>query len=101
MSFTALTKQYARSSSNVELRDHPEIYDNKKATDRRNKTTVSLGKVAWDQIFLKDSLNMPTTKFMEKLKQTIKEEDYHHINQEILKGLGNKRISSAPAIRAP
>ena len=46
MSSTTITKQHARSSSNVELIDYLETDGIEKATERRHKTTVSLGKVA-------------------------------------------------------
>ena len=62
MSATTLTRQSARSNSNVELIDHWELdaiekanwaKNNKKekTAEKKHQATVNLGEVAWDEIF--------------------------------------------------
>ena len=83
---TTPTKQHDRSSPIIKPKP-----DDKKKNTQRDQTLTSLGSVVWNQTFSKNSIALPTTKFMERLKQALKEEDYHHINQEILKRLENNK----------
>ena len=87
MSTTTLTRQRTRSNSNVELIDHSELDSietaNRAKNSKKGKTakkkhqaTVNLGEVAWDQMFAEGSFDLPTTRFMEKLKHAVTEEDF-------------------------
>ena len=79
MSSTTLTRQCARNSLNAELIDDSEFDVIEKANCARNskkgkadewkqQTAVSLGEVAWDQMFVEGGMDLPTTSFMERLK---------------------------------
>ena len=98
MSATTVIRQHTRSNSNVELVDHSELETIEKANraknskkgkaaKRKQQAPVNLGEVAWDQMFEQGSFNLPTTSFMERLKQAVTEEDFQHIKKEILKTL--------------
>ena len=50
-----------------------------------------MGKVAWDDVFEEGSFELPTTRFMEKVKQAKTEGDFQHINREILNTLNNEK----------
>ena len=96
MSATTLIRQRTRSNSNVKLIDHSELEtiekanraknsEKGKAAEEKQQATVNLGEVAWDQMFAEGSFDLPTTSFMERLKQAVTEEDFQHIKKEILK----------------
>ena len=42
-------------------------------------------------MFAEGGLNLPTTSFMERLKQAVTEEDFQHIKKEILKTLKDEK----------
>ena len=45
---------------------------------------MNIGEVAWDQLFAEESFELPPTKFMDKVKAAVSEEDFEHIKKEIL-----------------
>ena len=92
MSTTTLTRQRTRSNLNVKLIDHSEldaIENSKKGktAEKKHQATVNLGEVAWDKMFPEGSFHLPTTSFIERLKQAVTEEEFQHIKKEILKTL--------------
>ena len=52
---------------------------------------MNLGEVAWDKMFAEGSFNLPPTRFMEKVKQAVTEEDFQHIKREILNTLKDEK----------
>ena len=87
MSATTVTRQRTRSKSNVELLNHSELDAIEKANRAKNskkgktaekkcQATVNQGEVAWNQMFAEDGFDLPTTSFMERLKQAVTEEDF-------------------------
>ena len=102
MSTTTLTREHARSNSKVKLIDYSELDGIEKANWAKNskkgktaekkcQATVYLGEVAWDQMFAEGGFDLPTTSFMERLKQAVTEEDFQHIKKEILKTLKDEK----------
>ena len=98
MSATTVTRQHTKSDSDVELINHSELdaiekanwaknSKNGKAAKKKHQETVNLGEVAWDEMFAEGSFDLPTTRFMEKVKQAVTEEDFQHIKREILNTL--------------
>ena len=80
MSATTVIRQHTRSNSNVELINHSALNaiekENRakkskkgKTTEKKQQTTVNLGKVTWDKMFAEGSFNLPPTRFMEKVKR--------------------------------
>ena len=57
----------------------------------KKQTAINLGEVAWDELFVEDSFDLPTTRFMEKVKQAVTEEDFQHIKREILNTLKDEK----------
>ena len=102
MSGTTVTRQRTRSNSNVKLIDHSALdaieKENRaknskkgKAAEKKQQTAVNLGEIAWDEMFAEGSFNLPSTRFMEKVKQAVTEEDFQHIKREILNTLKDEK----------
>ena len=102
MSTTTLIIQCTRSNLNVKLINHSKLETIEKANQAKNskkgkaaekkrQAAVTLGEVAWDQMFAEGGLDLPTTSFMERLKQAVTEEDFQHIKKEILKTLKDEK----------
>ena len=98
MSDPTVTRQRNRSDSNVKLIDHSELdaiekanwaknSKKGKAAEKKNQEIVNLSEVAWDEMFAEGSFDLPTTRFMEKVKKAVTEEDFQHIKKEILNTL--------------
>ena len=96
MSDTTVTRQRTKSDQSVKLINHSEFDAIEKANRAQNstkgkaaeikqQTAVKLGEVAQDEIFSEDSFDLPTTRFMENVKQAVTEDDFQHIKKEILK----------------
>ena len=80
MSATTVTRQRTRSNSNVELINHSKLdamekanraknSKKGKAAEKKQQAAVNLGDVAWDEMFAEGSFDLPTTRFMEKVKR--------------------------------
>ena len=89
---TGTTRQQTRSSSNVKLVDHQALKavekencarnrKNGKNVERKQQAAVNVGEVAWDQMFAEGSFDLPPTRFMEKIKAVVSEEDFQHIRK--------------------
>ena len=100
MSGTTVTRQCTRSNSNVELIDHSALDaiekenqatkgDRGKTVQMKQQTAVYWGKIAWDDVFEEGSFELPTTRFMEKIKQAVTEKKLpasQEINSKHTKG---------------
>ena len=102
MSATTVTRQRTRSDSNVKLIDYSELdaiekanraknSKKGKAAEKKQQAAVNLGEVAWDEMLAEGSFDLPTTRFMEKVKQAVTEEDFQHIKREILNTLKDEK----------
>ena len=97
------TRVRTRSNSNVDLVDHQALEVVKKENRARNRkkgknaekkqpaAAIDIGEVAWDQLFAKGSIELPPTKFMDKVKVAVTEEDFEHIKKEILNTLKDEK----------
>ena len=52
---------------------------------------MNVCEVAWDRMFAEGSFDLPSTKFMEKVKAAVSEEDFQHIKKEILNTLKGEK----------
>ena len=59
---------------------------------------MTLGEEVWDEMFAEGSFDLPPTRFIEKVKQAVTEEDFQHIKREILNTLKDEKITSAEVI---
>ena len=50
-----------------------------------------MGEVTWDKMFAEGSFDLPTTNFMERVKQAITKEDFQHIKKEFLKAIKDEK----------
>ena len=102
MTGTTVTRQRTRSNSNVKMIDHSALdaierenqaanSDRGKTVELKQQTTVQLGKTAWDDVFEEGNFELPTTSFMEKIKQAVMEENYQHLKREILNTLKDEK----------
>ena len=107
------TRVRTRSNSNADLVDHQALEAVEKENRARNRkkgknaekkqpaAAINIGEVAWDRLFAKGSFELPPTKFIDKVKAAVTEEDFEHIKKEILKPSKMKRITSAVAVIHP
>ena len=79
------TRVRTRSNSNADLVDpqaleavekENQARNRKKGKNAESKTAINVGEVAWDRMFAEGSFDLPSTKFMEKVKAAISEEDF-------------------------
>ena len=96
------TRVQTRSSSNVDLVDQQALKavekenqarnrKNGKNVERKQPAAVNVGEVAWDRMFAEGSFNLPSTRFMEKVKAAVSEEDIQCIKKEILNTLKGEK----------
>ena len=98
MSSRTITKQHTRSSSTVDRIDPAELdtliktnrakssADRKvRLEERKRQSAMSLGAVAWDDMFESDDLKLPDTSFMNHLKQAVPCEQFQQITDGMLK----------------
>ena len=55
------------------------------------RAPIQLGRTVWDDVFGEDNLELPSTGFMEKVKQAVTKNDYQQLMKEILNELQDKR----------
>lgn len=60
--------------------------------DIAEKALTQLGKTVWDDVFKKGNLELPSTGFMEKVKQAVMESEYQQLMKEILKKLQDNGV---------
>ena len=93
-----VTRQHIRSNSSVDSVDQQIPESSKLETraksrrqgnyiEKKQHAAVNIREVAWDRIFAEGSFELPTTRFMEKIKAAVSEEDFQHIKKEILNTL--------------
>ena len=97
------TRVRTRSNSNANLVDHQALVAVKKENRARNRkkgknaerkqpaAAINVGEVAWDRMFAQGSFKLPPTKFMDKVKAAVSEEDLEHIKKEILNTLKDEK----------
>ena len=95
------TRVRTRNTSNADLVDHKALEavekDNRAKNRKKGKNiekkqpAINIGEVAWDQLFAKGSFELPPTKFMDKVKAAVTEEDFEHIKKEILNTLKDEK----------
>ena len=95
------TRVRTRSNSNADLVDHKALEAVKKENRARNRKkgknaekkqpAINIGEVAWDRLFAEGSFELPPTKFMDKVKAAVTEEDFEHIKKEILNTLKDEK----------
>ena len=66
--------------------------------DFAERALTQLGRTVWDDVFEEGNLELPSTGFMEKIKQAVTKSDYQQLIKEILNELQEKRISSAKVV---
>ena len=102
MSSTTQTRPRTRSKSNANLVNCSALEVVEKATcaknskkgkvaEKKRQTTVTLGQIAWDQMFIEGELALATKKFMEKLSKAISDEDFETINNEVNKTMQGEK----------
>ena len=52
---------------------------------------MNVGEVAWDRMFVEGSFDLPPTRFMERIKVAVSEEDFQCIKKEILNTLKGEK----------
>ena len=57
----------------------------------RRKMAKMIGKAAWDKIFPGEEVDIPPTRFMEKVKVAVSETDYQDIKKGIIDTLQDER----------
>ena len=62
-----------------------------KSIEEKQQEAVNVGEVAWDRMFAEGNFDLPPTRFMERIKAVVSEEDFQHIRKEILKTLKGKK----------
>ena len=62
-----------------------------KNVERKQQGGVNIGEVVWDRMFAEGSFELPPTRFMERIKAVVSEEDFQHIRKEILKTLKGEK----------
>ena len=55
------------------------------------RTLTQLGRTVWDDVFEEDNPELPSTGFMDKVKQAVTKSDYQQLMKEILNELQDKR----------
>ena len=87
------TRVRTRSNSNADLVDHQALEavekenrarNRKKGTNAEKKqpaAAINIGEVAWDPLFAEGSFELPPTKFMDKVKAAVTEEDIKYIKR--------------------
>ena len=70
----------------IEVNRAKNIADQKaKLEERKSESALSLGAVAWEQMFDSDNLELPDTNFMNCLKQAITHEQFQQITNYMLR----------------
>ena len=95
------TRVRTRSNSNADLVDHKVLEAVEKENQAKNRKkgkniekkqpAINVGEVAWDRLFAEGSFELPPTKFMDKVKAAVTEEDFEHIKKEILNTLKDEK----------
>ena len=95
------TRVRTRSTSNADLVDHKVLEAVEKENRAKNRKkgkniekkqpAINLGEVAWDRLVAEGSFKLPPTKFMDKVKAAVTEEDFEHIKKEILNTLKDEK----------
>ena len=97
-----VTRQRIRSDSSVdsvEYQTHEASKMESRAKGRRQGKyiekkqleAVSIGKAAWDKVFTGENFDIPSTKFMEKVKAAVSKADFQDIKKGILDTLQNEK----------
>ena len=91
-------QQHIQSNSSIESIDHqtPESGTSRKvrAKSKEQETRELIkvnGKQAWDKLFLGEKVDIPHTKFMEKVKAAVSETDYQDIKKGIIDTLQDEK----------
>ena len=87
------TRVRTRSTSNADLVNHKALEAVEKENRAKNRKkenniekkqpAIDVGEVAWNQLFVEGSFELPPTKFMDKVKAAVTEEDFEYIKKEI------------------
>ena len=95
------TRVRTRSTSNADLVDHKALEAVEKENRAKNRKkgkniekkqpAINVGEVAWDRLFAEGSFELPPTKFMDKVKAAVTEEDFEYIKKEILNTLKDEK----------
>ncbi len=96
------TRVRTRSKLNANLIDHQALEAVEKENQARNRkkgknverkqpATVNIGEIAWDRMSAKGSFDLPSTRFIEKVKAAVFEEDFQRIKKEILNTLKGEK----------
>ena len=102
MTGTNITRQCTRSSLNIDLVDHQALEaiekENRaknrkegKLVEEKQQAAVNIGKAAWDKVFAEGSFDLPSTRFIEKVKAAVSEADFQDIKKEIHNTLQNEK----------
>ena len=105
------TRVRTRSASNADLVDHKVLgaveKENRSKNRKKGKNlekkqpAINVGEVAWDRLFAEGSFELPPTKFMDKVKAALTDEDFEHIKRRFCTPSKMKRITSAVAVIHP
>ena len=89
-----MNTQGTKNDSNVDHSDQSEFEDmilmdlSKPRKDWKGKRkNKSLGKIAWEQVFEGDNIELPATSFMDWLKQAITHEQLQQISNDMIRGM--------------
>ena len=90
--FTNLSNSKAKESEQGMLNEEEENQIAKNSKKKfAEKALTQLGKAVWDNMFEENNPELPSTRFMKKVKQAVTKNEYQQLTKEILSTLQDKK----------